>query len=261
MIVDTHAHFGTAYSMFAFKETFDEAIQYMDDIGCDYAVQSFAGSTIDPYVDIEAFKTYVQRAIDIHEYTKGKIVNYFFFNPHIADMCAEMIDKYHDNPAFVGIKIHPSDNGVNAEDEIYRMVWERAEKYGLVIMSHTWALTSNPKQKYSTPDKFVKYIKEYPSVNFIFGHSGGRIPGIREAASIGKQYKNAYFDIGGDIYNRKLIEYLAGEVGADHVLAASDINWFDFNVQIGMIIGSDLTSEEKALILGGNAARLFGLGK
>ncbi|MBR5219238.1 MAG: amidohydrolase [Clostridia bacterium] len=259
MIVDTHAHFGNAVGMFCFKETIAEGIEYMQQIGCDYAVQAFAGGTIDPHTDMEGYRTYIPRALDVYEMSKGRIVNYFVFNPNIVDISLDMIDNYHEHPAVVGVKIHPSDHRVSADDEIYRVLWERCAKYGLPIMSHTWALTSNPKQILSIPQRFEKYLKDYPEVNFTFGHSGGRYEGIKDAAALGKKYRNAYFDIGGDIYNRHLIEYLAGEVGADRVLAASDINWFDFNVQIGMILGCNLTSEEKALILGKNAARLYGL--
>jgi predicted TIM-barrel fold metal-dependent hydrolase len=134
-----------------------------------------------------------------------------------------------------------------------------AKKYGLPILSHTWALTSNPKQKFSVPERFERFLEEYPEVNFIFGHSGGRVEGIKTAVEIGTRHKNAYYDIAGDIYDRRLIEYIAGHVGADHLLFGSDVPWFDPARQMGMVLGANLTTEEKALILGGNASRLFGI--
>jgi len=179
------------------------------------------------------------------------------FDPRMAEIDIKMIEKNHDHPAFRGIKIHPSDHGVWAYDDGYRACWEAARKYDLPIMSHTWALTSNPKQKYATPEQFVKFLEEYPDVTFIFGHSGGRTSGIKVAAEIGRTHKNAYFDMAGDIYNRHFVEYMVNMVGADHLLGASDILWFDLSMVIGMVTGADITSEEKALILGGNAARIF----
>ena len=127
------------------------------------------------------------------------------------------------------------------------------------ILSHTWALTSNPKQKFSVPERFERFLEEYPEVNFIFGHSGGRVEGIKTAVEIGTRYKNAYYDIAGDIYDRRLIEYISGHVGSDRVLFGSDIQWFDPAPQLGMILGAELSTEDKELILGGNASRLFAI--
>jgi len=120
-------------------------------------------------------------------------------------------------------------------------------------------LTSNPKQKFSTPEQFVKFLEEYPDVNFIYGHSGGRTPGIKEAAEIGRTHKNAYFDMAGDVYNRHFVEFMVSKVGADHLMGGSDMPWFDLSMVIGMVLGADITTEEKALILGGTAAKLFKL--
>jgi len=175
----------------------------------------------------------------------------------MADIDLKTIETYHDHPAFRGIKIHPSDHGTWADGEEYRVMWELARKYKLPIMSHTWALTSNPKQKYSTPERFVRYLEEFPDVTFIFGHSGGRTPGIKLAAEIGKTHKNAYFDMAGDIYNRHFVEFMVRNVGADHFLVASDINWYELSVQMGMVLGANISDEEKKLILGENAARIF----
>ncbi len=168
-----------------------------------------------------------------------------------------MIEDNYKDPTFVGIKIHPSDNGCYADDEAFRPVYEIAKKYGYPIMSHTWALTSNPKQKLAVPELFGKFIREYPEVNLIFGHSGGRVEGIKKAVEIGMQYNNVYYDTAGDIYDRRLIEYIAGHVGADHLMFATDLPWFDPASQMGMVLGAELSTREKELILGENAAKLF----
>ena len=254
-IVDAHAHFGVGDGIPRFGESLEAFLEQSDKVGCTYLIQS----TCISLAARPSFENLDEICKDFYERSGGRVFSFIVYNPNYMEECLEIIEKYHDRPYFVGIKIHPSDHSVWADDERYKAVWELADKYNLPIMSHTWALTSNPKQKYATPDKFERFLKEFPNVKFIFGHSGGRTAGIKVAAALGAKYKNAYFDIAGDIYNRKLIESLVAHAGADHVLIGSDIGWFDLSMPIGMVLGTDFTLEEKEMMLGGNAIRIFGL--
>ncbi len=258
MIIDSHTHYGHGGSMFMFETSMKDYLANMDRTGCDRMIQS-SSSCLGFYLDEEGHKKNGQYCKALYEDSNGRILSYFVYDPKIADVDLKTIEKYADDEAFVGIKIHPSDHNVPAEDEGYRAVWEIAKELNLPIMSHTWTLTSNPKQKYATPDKFVKYLEEYPEVTFIYGHSGGRTAGIIEAVEIGKTHKNAYYDMAGDVYNRRLVEYIVKNLGGDRLMAASDTLWFDFSGPMGMVLGADITTEEKALILGGNAQRIFNI--
>ncbi len=253
MIIDSHAHIIGSAGVMVMDDSVEACLSHMDKMGCDYLIQSSGDALGNP----ANFEGYAEKAIALYEKSGGRMLTSFVFDPKQSEKCIEIIEKNVSHPAFAGIKIHPSDHRVDAEDERYRLVWEIAKKLELPIMSHTWALTSNPKQVFSLPEKFEKFIAAYPEVIFIFGHSGGRVSGIRKAAELGRKYKNAYFDLAGDILDYQLIEYLAENVGADRILLGSDVGWFDVAVAMGMVLGADLTTAEKALILGGNAARIY----
>ena len=254
MIIDAHAHFAEQ-SVAVLDPSLERCLATMDRLGIDCMIQSFGKAL--GHGRYSDFERYTEESCELYEKSGKRIYSYFFYNPHMSDFCVRMIEDNTDLPAFVGIKLHPAINNVFADDEAYRPAYESARKFGLPVLSHTWALTSNPSQKYAVPELFEKYIREFPDVSFIFGHSGGRVNGIREALEIGKRYKNAFYDLAGDIYDRGLVEYIAGGVGAERLLFGSDLCWFDPAAQMGMILGANLTTEEKALILGGNAARLF----
>ena len=256
MIIDSHAHFSDK-AVLIYDPSQKRVLDTMDRLGVDYMIQSL-GRSLGPD-DRPDFDGFIEECDEIFETSGKRIFSYFVYNPFHADFCLKLIEDNIKDPAFVGIKIHPADNNCYADDERYRPIYELAKKYNLPILSHTWALTSNPKQKFSVPERFERFIAEYPEVNFIFGHSGGRVEGIKKAVEIGTKYKNAYYDIAGDIYDRRLIEYICTNVGADHLLFGSDVPWFDPASQMGMVLGANLTTEEKALILGENASRLFGI--
>ena len=254
MIIDSHAHFSDK-AVQIYDASLERCLETMDRLSIDRMIQSL-GKALSRRADFEG---HVEECDALFENSNKRIYSYFIYNPLMTDFCLKLIEDNHNDPAFVGIKIHPADVNCYADDEAYRPIYETAKKYNLPILSHTWALTSNPKQKFSVPERFERFIQEYPEVNFIFGHSGGRVEGIKKAVEIGTRNKNAYYDIAGDIYDRRLIEYIAGHVGADHLLFGSDLGWFDPASQMGMGLGANLTTEEKALILGGNASRLFNI--
>ena len=168
---------------------------------------------------------------------------------------------YIKEPAFKGIKIHPSFAYTYADDEVYRPVWEFAAKHDLPIISHTWELSSyNEAQKYSVPNRFEKYIEVYSNVPLIMAHSGGRYRAIIEAAQLGKRYQNVYYDTAGDIYANGFLEYLVEQVGASRIFFGSDCTMMDQRTMLGIVFGADISLEDKEKILFKNANEFFKLG-
>ena len=161
---------------------------------------------------------------------------------------------------FAGIKIHPSVHTCYANDTRYKVIWELAEEKKAVLLSHTWDYSDkNPIQKFSYPDLFVSFIKKYKNVKFIFGHAGGRYNGHQAAVRIVKKFKNTFLDISGDSNWFGFIEWLVKEAGSGKILYGTDITWIDPRTQLGMVLGADISQEEKMDILAVNALKLFNL--
>ncbi len=256
MIIDSHTHFTTPGVM-TIDSSMECMIKTLDRFGIDAMISAYSPATgTTKHADRDG---YIDICHDFFERSNGRIYSYFSYNPHFSDFFIGEIEKHHNEKFMTGIKLHPSSSGVFADDEGFRPAFEAAKKYGMPVMAHTWALTSNAKQKFAVPERFEKYLKEYPEVNFIFGHSGGRISGIKKAMELGEKYQNAYFDISGDVFDRHLVEIMVNRVGADKILFGSDNTWFDPSVQMGLVLGANISIEDKTLILGENAARLFGI--
>lgn len=257
MIIDAHAHLGSIKDFYCPDNSLEDMLSRLKKLEIENIINAHYYGLISPEYERGA-----EEGIELYEKTNGVVLNYFNYNPKDCDRCLKVIEEYAKSPAFVAIKIHPSMHHVFADDAGYEPVWQIAEKYDLPIMSHTWGLSDyNPNQKFSTPDLFEKFVKKYDKVNFIFGHSGGRTNGALQAVPLAAKYKNAYLDIAGDVFENNFLNYLVKGAGSEKVLFGSDINWFDPSGQIAMVLGADISNDDRYNIFKGNALKLFRLNK
>jgi predicted TIM-barrel fold metal-dependent hydrolase len=199
-------------------------------------------------------------SIKAYEESRGRILSLYVFDANKGERCIEVMEKYQDRDIFKGIKFASCIDLVNMDDERYGIMWEYARKKGLVILAHTWDLsTTNPGQKYAFPTLLEGYLEKYPEVQVVMGHSAGRYEAIRQAVRIGKKHKNAYFDTSGDVYANHFIEYMVKELGSDRILYGSDYGMMDMRNELGMVLGAYIPIEDKENILFRNAAALWGI--
>ena len=227
-------------------------LHVMDKLGIEKSISANLYGMMDRYEE--------GLAIDakVFEQSGGRIYSSSGFSPHHTEAGVASIRAHKDDPHVVGIKIHPSNSRINADDERYRPVWEVAREVGKPIMSHTWAASNyNPKQTYATADRFEKWVKEYPEVTFVFGHSGGRYHGVKDAIRIGKQCNNAYFDIAGDLFMNGFLEELVDAVGADRIVYGSDYTMIEQRPMIGVVLSANISNLDKEKIFYHTANRIF----
>jgi predicted TIM-barrel fold metal-dependent hydrolase len=119
---------------------------------------------------------------------------------------------------------------------------------------------------YARPANFEPVLQSFPELVIILAHLGKGF--LEESIALARKYDNVHFDTsailsGGEIKSGfasggeavKLIR----TIGASRVLFGSDWPWFDPLPAIRQIEGLDLSAEEKRMILGRNAAGVFGL--
>lgn len=122
---------------------------------------------------------------------------------------------------------------------------------------------------------FGGVLKEFPRLTFVLAHGGGSCPYLigrwdrgwsleLEGPRIIHQppstyFKMLYFD--ALVHHQTSLAFLVSKAGADHVLLGSD---YPFGMgdpdQVGHIAALDIPADQKELIYGGNAQRLFKLG-
>jgi aminocarboxymuconate-semialdehyde decarboxylase len=190
---------------------------------------------------------------------------------------------------FPGAMVFSNINGVALSDERFWRVWEVADDLGAVIHIHpTSPVGVEAMKEYwlmplvgfpldttlaAAGLVFSGVVQRFPRIKWILGHLGGAIPYLVERLDRGfhafkecrtnidrppsEFLREFYYDsVNFDVRALKLaIEF----AGADHILAGSD-----YPHQIGSlrrmfdsIASLDLSSEDRAGILGNNAARLL----
>ena len=256
MIIDIHIHRGPSPDQFVDDLSLPRLLETMDTLGIQISISSNSLS-----LNYNDFEGGAKLACEEFDKSEGRVRSYFYYHPKIVDESLRVMNVYRNQRAFCGVKIHPAITYTYGGDENYRPVWEFAARNELPIMSHTWDISSyNPKQKYAFPDTFEKYLKEYPSVPFIMAHAGGRYHGVLAAIKIGKIYPNVFYDIAGDIYANGFLERLVGEIGASRVFYGSDCSMMDQRTMLGVVIGADISLNDKTKILYKNANEFFNFG-
>ena len=246
-------HYGKIPYLYTYSDYIENQLRTMDELEILYG---FCGHTYN--VCSSSFELAEEDTADAYKRSDGRIMAFHFFDPRVTERSLAFMEKHIDDPAYIGIKIHPSQCYTDASDERFRACWEYAREHKLPIMSHTWDLSqTNFKQKYAHPTAFVKYLEEYPDVPFIMGHSGGRFNGIRHAVEIGKRYPQVYFDLAGDLQIAQLVEYLVNNIGDRRIFYASDFNMMDPRTTIGSVLGADIPTSSKERIFWDNASEFF----
>lgn len=253
MIIDAHCHLGVSPQFHVPDASLATILRMMDRLEIERAIAAplllLAGQTEMGW----------QEGLLAYRESEGRILLYTVFDPR-PPLGLEFVRRSVDDPAVVGIKIHPAMHECPADDDRWRPIWELAAARRLPILTHSWCISDyNPTQKYAQPALFTKYVQEFSEVTVILGHSGGRYEGHLAAVALARAYANVHLDLAGDSYSLGLVEYLVAEVGSERILFGSDLTWIDPRTQLGRILDAEISTGDKANILRNNAIRLFHL--
>lgn len=254
MIVDAHAHLGPIPGFRIPQAGVPELLALMDALAIDATVVMHAGGIF------EVFDVAYEASEEAWRDSGGRLPYALTYHPRYAEESLRWIRRALERPGCVGIKIHPGQHQVFPDTPAYEPVWQLAAERQVPIIAHSWALSDyNPTQRYAVPERFGACVSRFPSVNLVLGHAGGRYEGHLAAASLARRYPNVYLDLSGDSYSFGLVEWLVANAGAERLLFGTDSNWMDQRTHLGRVLDADISLEDKRLILGANACRLFKL--
>ncbi|HOR01618.1 MAG TPA: amidohydrolase family protein [Anaerolineae bacterium] len=250
MIVDAHAHIGKWYYPTA-QLTVPDMLAYMTRYGIDVSILS---STLAIVYDAREGNQELAQAIE----GCPQLLGYVSVNLNYLEESLEELDRYLGSGAkqggaarFVGVKVHPL-LARHRYDTPEGMALTRAvAAYGVPILVHTFG------SALESPWNVLPAARANPEVPIILGHMGGDCwwEGIRVA----RESPNLYLEVCSTWTDPEKVRLAVAAVGAERVLFGSDATLFDAAYALGAMEDAGLSAEERALIMGGNARRLFGI--
>jgi predicted TIM-barrel fold metal-dependent hydrolase len=124
------------------------------------------------------------------------------------------------------------------------------------VLIHTWGKTDGHTAGETGVDGLAELAREAPDATVIGAHAGGN---WRETIGVLGDLPNACVDCSGFFPERGLVEGLVGDLGPERVLFGSDMPGRSLASQLAKVALADIPDADKALVLRGNATRIFGL--
>ena len=157
-----------------------------------------------------------------------------------------------------GLKIHPTDLGIPADDLRLVPVVRQAADLSLPVIVHSYPSDSGPSFDYSAPQRIARMAVVFPDVTWIVAHLGG----VRFMDVIPLE---TYVDISGmllavcDLYGVAFAERLLRRIGLERVLFGTDYPVFPYERYYEVLDQMRFNEEEIEQIAYRNAAGILGL--
>jgi predicted TIM-barrel fold metal-dependent hydrolase len=186
----------------------------------------------------------------------GKLYGFCFLNPsNSPEFVKSEIDRCY-NAGLCGIKLEVS---LNCRSSKLDVLMQKAEELDIPVLHHCWYKTTDKCEEESDPSDLADLARRFPEVNIIVAHLAGiRERGLNAIAD----YSNVFVDTSGGQPVADLVEYAVNLLGAERVIFGSDAygaRGRDQACQLGRVLGANISSENKDLILKLNAERLLKL--
>ncbi len=205
------------------------------------------------------------------------------------DRAVDELNRAAGLPGMRGVYLGTNINSKDLDDPLFEPIWTRIEKLSLPVFLHPIQtvggerlrpyylanLLGNPMDTAIAACHLIfgGVLDRHPSLEITLPHGGGALPiligridhgwKVRPEARNLPQAPSTYlarFTYDTIVHSRQIMEFILREAGAERVMLGSDY-CFDMGYErpVEFLDQIELSSAQRALILGGNAARLLKL--
>jgi len=168
-----------------------------------------------------------------------------------AETMQREIERYHLELGFPGMK-HDLATTLSFSDPRFDAWWEFGNRHRLYVLFD--------KSPADTP-QIVDVARRFPDLHVLVAHTGRSFDYAQMVVAAAREYPNLYAELTYTAVPNGLVEYLCAEIGADRVLFGTDSPMRDPRPQLGWVLFTRLSAEEKRQIVGGNFRRILQAGR
>lgn len=239
--------------------TADDLLAAMDEAGIDVAVAVGIGWT-----DLEVAREANDYLAECVARSGGRLLAFGSVNPMWGNDALFELERCA-STGLVGVgELHPDTQGFSIDDAVVMgPLMALARRLGMPVLTHASEPVghSYPGKGTVTPEKVLRFIETFPGQPVIAAHWGGGLPFYALMPEVKAALADAYFDSAASpfLYAPDVFAAVARTLGAERVLFGTDYPLIKHPRLLAQVRECGLSDEEQSLILGGNAARLFGL--
>lgn len=205
-------------------------------------------------------------------------------------LAVQMLHEARRDFGFGGVEISADVLGLDLDDPRFDPVWETVVDLDMTVILHPQGFTHGQRftdyylvnvmcMPLASTLAVTRMIlggvwNRHPALRVLVVHGGGYLPfyiartdhawrvrpELRHHLDIppSEVLRSIYVDT--NVFDTRMVEQLVTDLGADHVVMGTDYP-FDMSTvdPVGFLAGAQLGDHDRDLILGGNAARLFGI--
>lgn len=244
-----------SFAAFVERHTTGERyVQVLDEAGVDYGVLL---AELAPITSAIASNETVARLCR----GQRRLIPFCSLNPYLVEQPARELERLVREQGFRGLKLYPTYSYFYPNDRMLYPLYAAAEALGIPVAWHTGTSAFPASRlKYGDPIHVDDIAVDFPRLTCIITHSG-RPLWYDTAYTLARLRANVYMELAG-LPPKRLLTYFPDLERVSHkVLFGSD--WPSVPTlkdNVAAVRALPLSDEAKARILGGNAARLLGLG-
>jgi uncharacterized protein len=253
-IVDGHHHLGFKPGLGEFSG--EDVVRKMDRDGVAKSVVMSFVSPLRTQEDFDRANDYVAKEVERHS---GRLFGAVAVDPRSGSQAIEQIERYH-QAGFRAVKLHPRLHGDYAVDGgVVDEVAAVSGTLGLPIVIHC-----DTTREACSPRAIAALALRFPETMFVALHLGLHPEAIKDTPAAVRDTPNVLVDTSQtpDFPHDVYVEPVR-VLGAERVLFGSDGPECDLSLNLRKLALAieqyGLSDHDAALVLGGNAERVFGI--
>ncbi len=176
---------------------------------------------------------------------------FVYLNPRHTQASLDELNRCVRDGPMVGVKLWVAQH---CNEPTLDPLVARATELKAPVLQHCWLKITGNLPGESTPRDVAQLAARHPDATIVCAHTGGEWEGGIRAI---RPYPQVYAELCGSDPTAGFTEMAVRELGAERVLYGSDAGGRSFASQLAKVLGADISTAARRVILAGNIKRIL----